>query len=207
MNKNNLYNFDLNLKKQYSKILGVDEVGRGCIAGPLVVCGVILKDNFYDENIKDSKKIKSIEQRKKLKNLIIKNSLFYLYEIVEPETIDLIGPKKASVLGMTKIANQLINDYDLCLTDYEKIPDLLKTQMNITKGDNTSFSIACASIVAKSIRDDLMEQLHNLYPHFEFNKNQGYSTKRHIELLNKYGAIKKIHRFSYKPMKFMNSKI
>ncbi|MDE6562797.1 MAG: hypothetical protein K2J98_00780, partial [Malacoplasma sp.] len=73
MNKNNLYNFDLNLKKQYSKILGVDEVGRGCIAGPLVVCGVILKDNFYDENIKDSKKIKSIEQRKKLKNLIIKN--------------------------------------------------------------------------------------------------------------------------------------
>ncbi|MDE6082812.1 MAG: ribonuclease HII [Malacoplasma sp.] len=207
MNKNNLYNFDLNLKKQYSKILGVDEVGRGCIAGPLVVCGVILKDNFYDGNIKDSKKIKSIEQRKKLKNLIIKNSLFYLYEIIEPETIDLIGPKKASVLGMTKIANQLIDYYDLCLTDYEKIPDLLKTQMNITKGDNTSFSIACASIVAKSIRDDLMEQLHNLYPYFEFNKNQGYLTKRHIELLNKYGAIKKIHRFSYKPMKLINSKI
>ncbi|MDE7087921.1 MAG: hypothetical protein K2O19_00100, partial [Malacoplasma sp.] len=82
MSKNNLYNFDLNLKKQYFKILGIDEVGRGCIAGPLVVCGVILNDDFFDKNIKDSKKIKSIEQRKNLKNLIIKNSLFCEYEIV-----------------------------------------------------------------------------------------------------------------------------
>ncbi|MDE6645934.1 MAG: ribonuclease HII [Malacoplasma sp.] len=207
MSKNNLYNFDLNLKKQYFKILGIDEVGRGCIAGPLVVCGVILNDDFFDKNIKDSKKIKSIEQRKNLKNLIIKNSLFCEYEIVEPEMIDIIGPKKASVFGMEKIAKQLINNYDLCLTDYEKIPNLLKPQMNLTKGDNTSFSIACASIVAKSVRDDLMEQLHNLYPHFECNKNQGYLTKKHIELLNKYGPIKKIHRFSYKPMKLMSSKI
>lgn len=203
MNKNSLYNFDLNLKKKYLKILGIDEVGRGCIAGPLVVCGVILKDDFFDENIKDSKKIKSIHERKKLKNLIIKNSLFYQYEIVNPTTIDKIGPKKASIFGMEKVAKQLFNNYDLCLTDYEKIPNLLKPQINLVKGDDTSFSIACASIVAKSIRDDLMEKINNLYPYFEFSKNQGYLTKRHIQLLNDYGPIKKIHRFSYKPLKFI----
>lgn len=198
---NKLYEFDQNIRKNHKLILGLDEVGRGCCAGPLVVAGVILKDNFFNENIKDSKKIKSISERKELAELIIKNSLSYKVIIVSALEVDKVGPKKASVNGMSEIANLLVNAYDICLTDYEKIELELKPQLNIVKGDDKSFSIACSSILAKSYRDDYMYQLSLKYPNYDFTNNQGYLTKKHKEYLIKYGPIENVHRFSYKPIK------
>ncbi|BAC44807.1 ribonuclease HII [Malacoplasma penetrans HF-2] len=204
--KNKLFDFDNSLREKYKNIIGLDEVGRGCIAGPLVVVGVILNPNFFDDRIKDSKLIKSIELRKELKNLILKNSISYQIEVVNSNIVDQLGPKQASVKGMTKIANGLINDYDLCLTDFEKIKDLEKPQMNLVKGDNTSFTIACASIIAKSTRDDYMEELDNKYPNYLFKNHQGYLTKKHLQLIHQYGPIKEVHRFSYKPIKLILNK-
>lgn len=197
---NKLYKFDQKIREKYKIILGIDEVGRGCGAGPLIVAGVILKPSFFNFKVKDSKQIKSIDERKELSNTIIENSLFYKVVEFSPEEVDNLGPKKASIEGMNRIANFFIKEFDICLTDYEKIFIESKPQMNIIKGDDTSFSIACASIVAKSHRDEYMQQLSLKYPFFEFTKNQGYLTKRHLEFLKKYGPIKGVHRFSYKPI-------
>lgn len=197
---NKLKEFDLNLLKEYKRILGIDEVGRGCVAGPLVVVGLILKNDFYDERIQDSKNIKTIKLRKELKDLILKNTISYHIEIVDSLTVDKLNVKKATRQAMNNIATKLINEYDLCLTDFEKIENKSINQINLVKGDATSFSIACASIVAKSTRDDCIEQLHKKYPEYDFLNNQGYLTKKHKEVLQKYPPLKNIHRFSYKPI-------
>ena len=197
---NHLYLFDQKLREKYPHILGIDEVGRGCVAGPLVVCGLILNPEFYYPLIKDSKQIKSIALRKELKEIILANALHCETIVVSASEVDVLNPKQASRNGMQTIAFKLINHFDLCLTDYEKISGLKKPQINLVKGDNISFSISCASIVAKSIRDKLMQDLDSLYPEFEFNKNQGYLTKQHQIVLQKLKPIQGVHRFSYKPI-------
>lgn len=202
-----LFDFDNSLREKYKNIIGLDEVGRGCGAGPMVVVGVILDPNFFDKRIKDSKLIKSIELRKELKQLILNNCLYFQIEIINSDVVDQYGPKQSSINGMTKIANELIGHYDLCLTDYEKISNLDKPQMNLVKGDSTSFSIACASIVAKSTRDHCMYELSQKYPQYLFQINQGYLTKKHLELIRQYGVIEGIHRFSYKPIKAIINKV
>lgn len=202
MKNNKLKKFDNNLYKKYKHILGLDEVGRGCVAGPLVVAGVILKKNFYLDTINDSKKIKSIEKRKELKEIILKNCVDYKIIIYPPEDVDKYNPKYLSKLGMQTIYLELKNKFDLCLTDFEKIEiDDGVDKQNLVKGDATSFSIACASIVAKSTRDEQINKMNQLYPMFELLNNQGYLTKRHTELLKKFAPIKGLHRFSYKPVK------
>lgn len=198
--KNNLKEFDNQILKDYKRILGIDEVGRGCIAGPLVVAGVILKNDFFDERIKDSKQIKSINKRKELADLIKQNCLNYEIEIFNADDVDKLNPKKASILGMNKIANKLINNYDICLTDFEKIDQNI-VQLNLTKGDSKSFTIACASILAKSKRDEIMAELNNKHPNYDFLNNQGYLTTKHKDLISKFGPIKSVHRYSYKFIK------
>lgn len=200
---NKLKEFDNNIYKTHKTILGIDEVGRGCIAGPLVVAGVILKKDFFDNQIKDSKKILSIEKRKELSNLIKQNAINYSIKIFEPSFVDDNNPKKTSQLGMLQIAKELIGLYDICITDYEKI-SLNINQLNLTKGDMTSFSVACASIIAKSTRDEIMCLLNKQYPSYDFINNQGYSTKKHMEELKKSGPIKNVHRFSYKNVRKYN---
>lgn len=198
---NELKKFDLKILEKYKSILAMDEVGRGCIAGPLVVAGVILKNDFFDERINDSKKIKSISFRKELSNLIKNNCLHYEIEVFDSDFVDKMNPKQTSRYGMKKISEKLINLYDICITDYEKIDNPNLNQLNLTKGDQKSFSIACASIIAKSKRDEIMNELNIKYPNYDFLNNQGYGTKKHIEILKKYGALRKVHRFSYKIIK------
>lgn len=198
---NNLKEFDLEILKEHKCILGLDEVGRGCVAGPLVVAGVILKNEFFDNRIKDSKKIKDYLIRKKLKDLIISNSLFWEVLVYGPNEVDEYNPKFLSKEGMYKIASKYKEKYDICLTDYEKIDDDQIKQINLIKGDEKSFSIACASILAKSTRDEIMFNLDKKFPMYNLLKNQGYFTKEHKKLLEKYGPQKGLHRFSYKCIK------
>lgn len=204
MSSKNLFLFDSKYKGQNKLILGIDEVGRGCCAGPLVVAGVILKDDFYCNQIKDSKKIKDINKREQLTTLILKNSISCRIKIFSPQEVDFLNPKYASIKGMNLIAKILNNKYDYVFTDYEKINSA--KNINITKGDNVSYVIACASIVAKSCRDKIMNRINFDYPNYDFVSNQGYCTKKHSEILKKYGAIEKVHRYSYKNIKSLTKK-
>lgn len=202
MKKSDLFLFDLNYRKSYPQILGIDEVGRGCCAGPLVVVGIILKDDFYLDEIQDSKKIKSIKKREELKTLILQNCITCRIKVYSPQEVDLLNPKQASRKGMQLIANTLNNRCDVVFTDFEKINS--SKNINITKGDSKSFTIACASIVAKSFRDKIIERISKKYPNYDFINHQGYCTKKHLEALKEYGPIKSVHRYSYKTISNLN---
>lgn len=201
---NSLKLFDLKLHEKYENILAIDEVGRGCVAGPLVICGLILKQDFYCEKIKDSKKIKSISERKKLKEIILKNCIDY--KIVEYNPTSITNVKQDTKNGMKSIVLSLKDKFDLCITDFEKIELENLNQLNIKKGDNTSFSIACASIVAKSYRDEIIKKYDEKYPNYLFNSHQGYLTKKHLEIINKFGIIKDIYRKNKKIIKETENK-
>lgn len=190
-------------KKYYSKdivfIAGCDEAGRGPLAGPVVAAAVIMPSDFQNEEVNDSKKLTD-KKRRKLFEIIKENAIAYAVAIIDADTIDKINIYEASRLGMETALRNLNHKYDMVLTDY--MP-LLHEQVNveaIAKGDAKSFNIACASILAKVTRDDLMIELDKKYPEYGFKKHKGYGTKQHLEALEKYGAIPHIHRQTYAPV-------
>lgn len=198
--RSKLYNFDNQYRKDKNYLIaGIDEVGRGCLAGPLVVACCILKIDFDSFEINDSKKI-SEAKREKLYKLIIENCIDYHIEVIDPITVDNLNPKKSSILGMEISLKNIKTKPDIALIDYEKINSNIKT-VSITKGDSKSLSIAAASILAKVFRDRIMKELHKKYPDYDFESNKGYGTKKHIEAIIKNKPIKNIHRFSYKIIK------
>lgn len=203
---NNYYSFDRKNLLESDLVLGIDEVGRGCWAGPLVVCGVILKPNYYNKKIKDSKLL-SPKQRELLSDDILKNTVNYLILKSSALKIDKFGIKNCTIKLMTKIINQLGANVSKILVDYEKINSKKYLVNSITKGDQISYSIAAASIVAKVFRDKLMQRLSLNYPNYQFDKHKGYGTKKHLISLQQYGPIRNIHRFSYKPIKKLVLKI
>lgn len=202
---NSYYSFDRKNLLKPDLILGIDEVGRGCWAGPLVVCGIILKPNYYNEKIKDSKLL-SAKQRKLLSDDILKNTVKYLILKASPLKVDKFGIKNCTIQLMTQIVNQLGDSVSKILIDYEKINSKKYLVHSITKGDQISHSIASASIVAKVYRDKLMQQLDLKYPNYQFKNHKGYGTKKHLISLEEYGPIKNVHRFSYKPIKKLSKK-
>lgn len=197
---NSYYSFDRKNLLTSDLVLGIDEVGRGCWAGPLVVCGIILKSSYYNEKIKDSKLL-SAKQRELLSSDILKNTIKYLILKASASKVDKFGIKNCTIKLMTQIVNQLGDGVSKILIDYEKINSKNYLVNSITKGDQISYSIAAASIVAKVYRDKLMQQLCLKYPNYQFDKHKGYGTKKHLFFLKKYGPIKNVHRFSYKPIK------
>lgn len=184
----------------YKNIAGLDEVGRGCWAGPLVVAICVLPTSYCNSKIKDSKKL-SVYQRNILFEEIIKVALLVDWIIFEPSYVDEHNPKKTSIIGMEQLINKHQKNIDFCLIDAEKIKQTSIPFLSIIKGDNLSQSIAAASIVAKVIRDREMEKLDHLYPEYKFSKNKGYGTKEHQIALMKNKPIFNVHRFSYKPIK------
>ena len=188
---------NLEYEKKYKNeiIIGIDEVGRGPLAGPVVIAGVILK-NYDLIEITDSKKL----SKKKIKELtykIIKNASYIQIEEGSAEEIDKKGIKNVVKEKMQKI---LEDSQATCgLIDYEKI-NSLKIVESITKGDSKSMSIGAASIIAKFYRDQLMVNLSQKYPEYNFEQHVGYGTKKHINAIEQYGPIKGVHRFSYKPI-------
>lgn len=187
-----------------NKILGIDEAGRGNIAGPMIVAGCILNLNeiSYDliNEINDSKKLSKCK-REFLYEQITKHSIYDI-EIIDVSIINKLGPKRSAIYGMNKIVNKLKNMADFIFIDYEKIV-CDKKNISFIHGDAISLNIAAASILAKVYKDNLMKDFINKHPKYkvyEFDKNAGYGTKQHLLALQKYGKIRNFHRENYKPV-------
>ena len=210
---NKLIKYELNLLKRGVKyIAGVDEVGRGALAGPFVVGAVILdlekifstyrnNDVSYLElkNIKDSKQL-SQNMREKASEFIYKICISSSIEIISPQVVDRIGISRCTQMGFFNAIKKLKVKPQHILTDAFFINSLPKgVQTNIKNGDELSISIAAASIVAKVFRDNLMRELHKDYRDYGFDRHKGYGTKFHIEKLFEFGPCE-IHRMSFKPI-------
>lgn len=191
--QNQFYSNEVNL------IVGVDEAGRGPLAGPVVAAAVIFSRAYINKEINDSKQL-SEKKREKLFKEIYENALAVGVGIVDAETIDKLNIYEATKVAMSEAIKNLNYQYDLILTDAMKLKGFDKPVIDIIKGDAKALPIAAASIIAKVIRDHLMNELDKKYPEYKFAKHKGYGTKLHLEALNKYGPIKGIHRFSYKPV-------
>ncbi len=204
----NLYNYENRLKNEgYSLVAGIDEVGRGSLAGPVVAAAVILPCRLFIPYIKDSKKLTS-KKREELYKSILKKAKDISIGIVEARIIDRINIAQASFLAMKKAIYDFNEVPDYLLVDGFKIPHLNIFQIPLIKGESKSISIAAASIVAKVYRDNIMVEYDQKYPHYFFKKNKGYGTEEHLKSLIKYGPSK-IHRKSYKrvmTMKVKNSR-
>lgn len=186
----------------YSRILGVDEAGRGPMAGPLVVGGVIFPEDFYDERINDSKKLTE-KKREALYDLIIENALAYQIEVLSVEEVDTLNVYEASRTGMKRIVESL--EPDFTLSDAMPLGDI--PHLSIIKGDAKSLSIGAASILAKVTRDRIMKEYGKQYPEYGFEKHKGYVTKAHKEALEKY-RVTPIHRKSFAPVqKVLNEQL
>ena len=188
----------LKLKFSDHKIeCGTDEAGRGCLAVPVTAAAVILKKKFLNNDINDSKKI-SKKNRYKLKEIIELEALEFSFAHIFPKKIDEINILNASILAMQKSIGKLATKIDFIIVDgnkfksYKNIP-----HQTIIKGDEKFLSIASASIIAKTERDNYMKKIHNEYPQYGWDKNKGYPTKFHKEAILKYG-ITKYHRKSFK---------
>lgn len=183
-------------------IAGVDEVGRGAFAGPIVAAAVILPSNFEIRNINDSKKL-TPSQREELCEYILSNAICVSIEEVSVDIINKLGIGKANQIALINSLQKLKEKFQFALIDGFIIKDLdLDLQKAIIKGDSISVSIAAASIVAKVYRDKLMEKLHLDFPDYNFFENKGYGTKYHQEALKKFG-LSKIHRTSFNLSKFL----
>ena len=179
----------------YQYICGIDEVGRGPLAGPVCAGAVILPKDAEILYVNDSKKL-SGKKREELYKEITEQAIAYKTVFMNHEVIDEINILQATYKAMRQAVNELNPQPDLLLIDAVHIPELEVKQVSIIKGDAKSFSIAAASIVAKVERDHLMEKYDELYPEYGFAGNKGYGSKEHIEAIKKYGPCP-IHRRSF----------
>ena len=176
---------------------GLDEAGRGCLAGPVTAAAVILKPNFKHELIDDSKKLTKIK-RDELSKIIIKNSLDYSIGFVYPRKIDEINILNASILAMHKCISKLKIKPEFLIVDgnrFKKYKNIKHKTM--VKGDSKYLSIASASILAKYSRDIYMEKISKKFPDYFWHKNKGYPTKEHKNAIIRFG-ITNHHRKSFK---------
>lgn len=181
-------------KNQY--VIGIDEAGRGPLAGPVVVAGVIFPIGYDSKDIYDSKKL-SLKKREELYKVILEDALYYNIQIVDEKDID-----KYNIYQATKMANERIvldSKCQVVLTDAMKLQLENYTVYPIIKGDQKSCSIAAGSILAKVTRDHIMDEYDAIYPQYGFKQHKGYPTKAHLQALQQYGPCP-IHRFSYGPV-------
>ncbi|WP_372520622.1 ribonuclease HII [Candidatus Ruminimicrobiellum ovillum] len=198
--KISLFEFD---KDFYNKglqfVSGVDEAGRGPLAGPVVAAAVILPKDIFIDGVNDSKKLTE-KKRNLLFEEIKKKAFSYGIGIVDAKIIDEINILQATFLAMRKALEQLSVKPDLVLIDgNHTIPNLQNKQQAIVSGDAKSACIACASILAKVTRDNMMYEYAKQYPQYNFEKHKGYGTKAHIEAIEKYGPCP-IHRMTFAPL-------
>ena len=184
------------LNKGYKLIAGMDEAGRGPLAGPVCVaiCIMPMDKESIIEGINDSKKI-SEKKREKLYAEIKEKAIAYNIQLIDEKTIDSINILNATKLGMYSCITEIEIKPDIVFVDAVKLESSVET-LPIIKGDAKSYSIACASILAKVTRDRLMLELDEKYPEYNFKKHKGYGTKEHIENIKKYGKCE-IHRDSF----------
>jgi ribonuclease HII len=214
-----MFHYELELlSKNFRYVAGIDEVGRGCLAGPLTVGCVVFdlhqvskwlkdvkqleKDSkwYWINDVKDSKKL-SAKKREKLAKFILEHAETYNNIFIENTVIDEKGIGWAQKFGFSEVIKNCHIVPDFVLTDAFPVLTIPSAvQKNMIGGDGVSFCIAAASIVAKVARDAFMVEQHTIWPQYEFNQHKGYGTKKHIELLKLHGACM-LHRKSFEPVK------
>ncbi len=192
------------LNRGYRQIAGIDEAGRGPLAGPVVSAAVILPENFSGQGITDSKKL-SEKKRRTLFPYIKKHAICVATGTASHHEIDQINILQASLLSMKRSVENLSQAPDFIIPDFLLIDGKFTIVMNIdqsaiVKGDSKSISIAAASIIAKVTRDAIMEKLHKKYPLYNFIQHKGYPTKAHKEAILRYGPCP-VHRQTFKGVK------
>lgn len=183
------------ISKGYKSICGVDEAGRGPLAGPVCAAAVILPENTIIEGVNDSKKL-SEKKREALFDVIKEQALSYSIAFASVEEIEEINILNATMLAMKRAVEGLDVKADYAMIDGDRLPDLSIDSEFIIKGDAKSMSIACASILAKVSRDRLLYKYAEEYPEYLFDKHKGYGTKAHVEAIKKYGPCP-YHRLSF----------
>lgn len=183
------------ISEGYNVICGVDEAGRGPLAGPVCAAAVILEKGKIIEGVDDSKKL-SERKREELFEIIKNESIGYGIAFSDEKEIDTLNILNATYLAMKRAVNSLGVKPDIILVDGNKVPDFGIPAKPIVKGDANSMSIACASILAKVTRDRYMRKLDEKYPIYGFGKHKGYGTKFHIEKLKEFGSSP-VHRKSF----------
>ncbi len=191
-----LYRFEKELYDLgFEMIAGLDEAGRGPLAGPVVAASVILPKGYFLEGIDDSKKL-SAKKRESLYKIIHDIAIDIGVGIVDNKTIDRINILNATKLAMKKAIESMENQPEFLLIDAVKLTDINIKQKSIIKGDSTSISIAAASIIAKVTRDNIVKEYDKKYKGYGFAKHKGYGTKEHYAAIKKYG-ITPVHRKSF----------
>ena len=181
--------------KDYQYICGVDEAGRGPLCGPVAAAAVIMPKDSRIEGVNDSKKLTE-KKREVLYEQIIKEAIAYHVCLIDNEEIDEINILNATLKAMETAINNLTVKADFALIDGNRNKGITTPNQMVVKGDSKSYSIACASILAKVTRDRLMEEYDEKYPEYGFLKHKGYGTKAHYEAIEKYG-ITPIHRKTF----------
>ena len=190
-----LYEFDAEARKRYPVICGVDEAGRGPLAGDVYAAAVIFDPDTVIDGIDDSKKL-SAKRRENLYDIIVSKARAYCVASASVEEIEKLNILGAAMLAMKRAVDGLKVPADAALVDGNRKPELSCEVCTVVKGDGLSQSIAAASILAKVSRDRYMRGLDKLYAEYCFCKHNGYPTKLHYELIKKYG-ISPVHRKSF----------
>lgn len=190
-------------KEGFKMIAGIDEAGRGPLAGPVVASAVVLTETTFPVTIKDSKQL-SPKARKSAYDEILKRAYVGL-GIISPREIDKLNIHKATLTAMGIAVGSLKVKPDCLLIDGPyRINETVKN-VSVIEGDKKSLSVACASIVAKVVRDGIMETLDKIYPQYDFNHNKGYGTREHFKAIEKFGASS-VHRLSFFPFNLRRRK-
>ncbi len=183
----------------FAYVAGVDEAGRGPLAGPVMAAAVIFPATFENEEINDSKKLTEAK-RNELYELIIREAISWSVIAIPPEEIDHLNIYRATQKAMHLAVARLFPKPDFIITDAMPLKVEGSLVLPLVKADAKCLNVAAASIIAKVTRDRFMMDLDTIYPQYDFKKNKGYGTKEHLEALKKYGPIRGVHRFSFQPV-------
>lgn len=193
---------EMTYSEGYQIIAGVDEAGRGPLAGPVVAAACILSRGLIIEGVDDSKKL-TAEKRKELYKILTEHpEVEFAVGIVHHHRIDAINILQASLEAMSIAVQNLTVSPDFLLIDGNQLPPTTIASKAVIKGDSLSQSIAAASIIAKFTRDTIMVEMHEKWPEYGFNQHFGYATQQHLEAITKHGPCP-IHRTSFEPIKSM----
>ena len=191
-----LIEYDLAVKEEgYNIIAGVDEAGRGPLAGPVYACAIIMREDNIIKEVNDSKKL-SEKKREELYDVILENALSCSVYSVDEKEIDRINILNATMLAMENAIKGLEIKPDLVLIDGNQNRGITANNKTVIKGDSLSYNIAAASIIAKVSRDRYIRKMHEIYPEYNFDKHKGYGTKEHMEILRAIGPSP-IHRKTF----------
>jgi ribonuclease HII len=191
-----IYQYDQSLRRQgYPQVAGIDEAGRGPLAGPVLAAAVVLKEGITIPGLRDSKRVPE-DERTSLFFAIQDASVDIGIGIVGPEDIDRLNILRATRQSMQIAVEKLSIKPDMLIIDALSLPSVLIRQISPIKAEDLSASVAAASIIAKYTRDKIMLDYHHEYPMYNFQKHKGYSTREHIEMLQRYGPCP-IHRKSF----------